>query len=182
MALIKCPHCQNEVSDTLKNCIHCGKPLHESTLPKELGFGERNIYFLEFCRKFPQFYSDSKTKKTLNRLLVSCLCSVFPFLILFICLSISKYGSFDLISDAGFQMLAIPFIIFLALTGVGWIGLLVVFPIVRLLFRRNFLFREKVFQRWLREKKQIDCTLKIDFKANWEKQYYKNLDITKVEL
>ena len=32
MALIKCPECKNQISDTTKTCIHCGFPLEKLTL------------------------------------------------------------------------------------------------------------------------------------------------------
>ena len=32
MALIKCPECKNQISDTTETCIHCGFPLSKLTL------------------------------------------------------------------------------------------------------------------------------------------------------
>ena len=32
MALIKCPECEKEVSDTIENCIHCGYKIKKNTL------------------------------------------------------------------------------------------------------------------------------------------------------
>lgn len=29
MALMKCPECEREISNTSKICIHCGYPLHK---------------------------------------------------------------------------------------------------------------------------------------------------------
>ena len=48
MALIKCPECEQEVSDLSPCCIHCGYPLNEEQLakeptqPKKL-FGQKNL-------------------------------------------------------------------------------------------------------------------------------------------
>ena len=36
MALIKCPECGKEISDTAKNCIHCGYVLKEGTSNPDL--------------------------------------------------------------------------------------------------------------------------------------------------
>lgn len=36
MALIKCPKCNHEISDTSKKCIHCGTSLREKKIiPKK---------------------------------------------------------------------------------------------------------------------------------------------------
>jgi len=47
MALIKCPECEQEVSDLSPCCIHCGYPLNEEELAKEQTqpkklFGQKN--------------------------------------------------------------------------------------------------------------------------------------------
>lgn len=37
MALIKCPDCKKEISDTTKKCIHCGSPIEKKLVCKECG-------------------------------------------------------------------------------------------------------------------------------------------------
>ena len=45
MALIKCPECQKEVSDTAKNCIHCGYlMIKDLTLPEKLKKHKKKLF------------------------------------------------------------------------------------------------------------------------------------------
>lgn len=37
MALIKCPECGKEISDSAKKCIHCGKVIHPGSTGKKVG-------------------------------------------------------------------------------------------------------------------------------------------------
>lgn len=37
MALIKCPECGKEISDTAKECIHCGFAIHPHLTGKKVG-------------------------------------------------------------------------------------------------------------------------------------------------
>ena len=33
MALVKCPQCNNEISDTVEKCPHCGNTISHNVLP-----------------------------------------------------------------------------------------------------------------------------------------------------
>ena len=37
MALIKCPECGKEISDSAKQCIHCGFVIHPHSTGKKVG-------------------------------------------------------------------------------------------------------------------------------------------------
>lgn len=42
MAIIKCPECENEISDKAKKCIHCGKVFEEHVIKEENVFRLQN--------------------------------------------------------------------------------------------------------------------------------------------
>ncbi len=56
MALIECPQCGKQVSDTAELCVHCGAVLKEPPAPKnyaELPAAEKEALDLEFEREHP---------------------------------------------------------------------------------------------------------------------------------
>lgn len=66
MALITCPHCGNQVSDTVERCIHCGELIKEKPPePKryaDLSMAEKDSLDSEFERNHPG-YSIRKVEK-----------------------------------------------------------------------------------------------------------------------
>lgn len=74
MSLVECPNCKQQVSDTRKNCIHCGamlSPIPENEIVKEqeqktlrkfnqLKNNEQDDLWKEFYQKYPKYYRLTK--------------------------------------------------------------------------------------------------------------------------
>lgn len=74
MALITCPHCGNQVSDTVERCVHCGELIKEKPPePKryaDLSMAEKDSLDAEFERAHPEYSMRRVAKKQIILLVI----------------------------------------------------------------------------------------------------------------
>ncbi len=173
MALITCPHCGKNVSDTLETCFHCGGRL-KSAPEKEreytmIPLEEQRSLRAEFKQKFPQV---AQSDKNLQR-------SSKKYIILSI-----LFGSIAL---GGLVFLGVGLVATLLdnanvwwMVGVG-AGCLVIGVAMGVIFYRiickidkNQKRNTKRFQVWLKEEKNIHLTVILD---KSEQKIYDDINI-----
>lgn len=93
MALIVCPHCGKNVSDTAEKCVHCGEALHKE---REQEVEEPALEYLalpaeqqksiksEFFATFPSKVTVDKKAKINKAIYVSCYVAMFLGILFFV--------------------------------------------------------------------------------------------------
>ena len=145
-----------------------------------LNFSEMRILEKEFDQAYPAYRIDEKKGKDIVSLQVASMISIpaFPimnlvYLLLRDFVELSKRGM--LIWGIGMGILFTSFIL-------GF-GVKIVTDKKYKRYRKQILFHQKVFQRWLYEKKGINEFEALHSNAKeWEKKYFFELDVSKEKL
>ena len=168
MALITCPHCGKQVSDTATKCIHCGGKLKEAPLePKEyteLSFTEKEALDSEFERRYPEYayLKFQKRNKMLTTAFLVFLIMYLLFMTLGIILFVNGMNTIQNDKTHSPDILKTIFtnpniILGLVAVTVGIIALFSYIAITVLFYRnrKNYLLNYKIFVKWLLTKKKI---------------------------
>lgn len=178
MALIQCPYCKKEISDSCKICVHCGKPIVSEKPKTKLSPSQKLELEREFDKTYPMYSSSESERKTIMRLFHTCLAALYGaiamqifgrVLLLVFRLELSKIGE---------QLFGTAVILLAVLIVLGLIGRIACIFVMRGFQKKN-IFRTKLFYRWLNEKKGIDALAELNAGAKrWEQEYFKNLDVS----
>ena len=174
MALVKCPRCGKQISDTSESCIHCGtrltvnpedNSLVQLTSYSTLSASEKANLKTQFYNVYPNYakYENKEAKvKTLNK--ISWLC-------IFVGLGLA------------FLMMAGDNAFFLA---IGVIGLIIFFvsdvidvicPFLARYYKKKYLVAQKKYQKWLKDEKCINYVVTFNEKEKKWKKYFDEINV-----
>lgn len=179
MALIVCPHCGRQVSDTEKTCIHCGKSIGEGKPMQafeRLGGEEKTELFRQFGRAYPKYVFPQGRQKAAKARKIS---TVFFVIATVLCgLSLLARILVDIGAirfDFDAQPLPVMILVTALLAGLfSWIAGFGVRLFARRTMRRFLLFA-KLFQAWL-SARGIQFTFVFAESEKKYKKYYDNID------
>lgn len=182
MALIQCPHCKKEISDSCKICVHCGQAIHSERPKTKLSSWQRVDLEREFDKAYPKYVPSESEGKTNMRLYRSSLAALYSAIALLVLGRVLLLVFHLELSKTGEELVGAASILLLVLVILGLIGRIICIFVMRE-FRKKNIFRMKLFYRWLNEKKGIDVPAELDVGAkNWEREYFKNLDVSQVKI
>ena len=170
MALITCPHCGKQVSDTVERCIHCGNVLNELKTRQfsNLSSNEQDSLKKEFESQYPQYSCNGLTEKADKWHKRNNIMSIFTLgcLVVFLTLVATKFVSKAF--DEENYVILIGVFIFMGV----YISLLAIQVNVRKEekeCRRKVFLWKKLFQAWLL-KKNIHYEIRLNkFEQNYRK-------------
>lgn len=187
MALIECPSCHKQVSDTCITCIHCGAELHHGAAaqveqaPKEdkaftkLPKTEQDALHKEFLKKYPKYDGLEERGMDYRKLLPLGGLELFP--IIYILLFISfKVVDLENTEDSSMIILLIATILAVVLflkSIVATIALRIAIHINE----KHRLIALKRFQDWLKREKGIEYVIKFDTFTKRNKRYFDSIDL-----
>ncbi len=193
MALINCPKCGKQISDTTNKCIHCGYDLAESKDKQseykqyyKLSAAEQKALRAEFYKTDPAYAEcDKQTEKMAKKSnITSVLRLVFGGITLLI-LVITQICS--TLSGKKFENNVLLWVAIIIVT----VGLLIAFIafvlniVFRLKFkklRHNQLIIEKRFQKWLKCEKQTMYTVQFSSKQKNDKAFFDSINVDRTQL
>lgn len=188
MALIVCPKCGKNVSDTTEKCFHCGFNLvTRSEAPvvlqryNRLPVSEQNKLRSEYYKLNPEYESFDRQHKKFIKItniiyIIGAICGLIAFCFYF--------GSkiYRLVNNTNITWTLISILIFVVLE----IGTILTSFIMRKVpykrYRYNNLIIEKKFQKWLKDKKNIEYVVTFKEKQKKDKEFFDQIDITKDEI
>lgn len=185
MALILCPHCQQKVSDTSDVCIHCGlslKDVQRSAETHEPTPAEMQAYEREFDETYSAYRINEEDQNELIGIELAYIFAILGFVFMVAVSQILNLCLHVEISERGMIFWEIGMILLFVSFKLGIIGRIVLtFKMKK--YRKRVLFRQKVFQRWLYEKKGVKEFAALDKTAKeWEKKYFSALDVSNEKL
>ncbi len=182
MALINCPHCGRQISDTCGVCIHCGKSI------KSLHVGQLKKYFslpsidrITLDNEF--FYvRNKKYGKVMNKAASLSLyksASLWTAVILGICAGILTFAVVktnpaqqnNLLIAMSLPCSFVMAIIFYIVSGILYLRLRKV--------NKKLIISLKRYQKWLKEEKAIEFNPK--FSSSWQSGYYAQINLNEEE-
>ena len=191
MAIITCPYCGKQTSNTNEICYHCGnewakKPTEEANNKEDynnLSLAEKTNLRQEFYEKYPKYYKIYKRNRFWDSIkyIVRIIASIELLLMCLIRLSamLSKSdNSFDIDNSV---WLKITMIIFLAL-----LIILILLPLAALALKSKRRYRamliEKKYQSFIFNEKNMNYTVQFDSKDKKAKQVFEKIDLEYEEL
>lgn len=177
MALIKCPHCGKEISDTAESCIHCGTNLNEKTQAQEqfknyesLSFSEKLNLKSEFNKAYPNYakYEDKDEKiKRLGKISWAC---IIIGIIMMIPLFFSESKFFLIIGILGAILFTVSDVVD------------ILCPFLRRRYKKKYLIALKKYQKWLKETKGVNYIVTFNSAEMKWKKYFDaiNIDFEKI--
>ncbi len=194
MALINCPHCGKQVSDTQEKCIHCGGELKES-LDKQIDYkqyytlpaAEQKALRAEFYKTDPTYAErDKAAAAMLKKVNVTSILRVVIGSITILFMIIARICSATM--GKKFQDNSALLYTFVIIIVVGFIALMIAFAL-NLVFRSKFkkcrhnqLIIEKRYQKWLKEQKAIAYTVQFSAKQKKEKAYFDSINVDRTQM
>lgn len=186
MALITCPKCGKQISDTAKACVHCGFSLlgqeKKETAVRELidynklSFGDKNVLRTEFLKKNPAYEECEKRRerflKFINFTCVAYVVFVFLFAGFWIGGMIYHQASKE---DAPVFVIVIM-LVSLALTLIFLIANILQRKVFYKKHRHNELIIMKKMQKWLKEEKGVSYKVFFGAKQAKDKVFFDNVD------
>lgn len=185
MALITCPNCGKEVSDTNCKCFHCCYDfITQKEKPQKLpDYGAFTLSEQEKLRK--EFYSTNskyeryikKTVKLIKLINITYVLSIL-FTLSFITFSITaKIVRFEFTESMA--------IIILIVVGF-WIITITSNVILRKVpfrkYRKKELLIEKKFQKWLKEEKNVNYVVPFTKKQKKDKAFFDSINVEKDDI
>lgn len=178
MALITCPHCGKQVSDTVERCIHCGEILKKTySKPAQKNFSalptsERKRLEEEFLTTYSAYDYNSarniarKTKKIafVSRIVLWVALAV---LISLVCIFFNSKNTTIL------GILSLILLIVLISSLVTWI----VCVVISHKEHKMYLIYLRVFQEWLLKAKNIVWQVMFSETQYRDKRYFENITI-----
>ena len=185
MALIVCPHCQKTVSDSRDICIHCGNPLKadkKPPVPKTLTFREMQTFEKEFDQTYPVYRVDQENQKDYTRIQGTSAFAILMLPLVFLTMQLIGSATDFQISEIGAIIATIGLISVMIAFVLGIFGY-VLCSIKLRNYRKKMLYHQKIFHRWLYEKKGLKIPAQIDKNSKrWEKRYFSDLDVSNEKL
>ena len=185
MALITCPHCGKQVSNTVKRCIHCGEPLFkEESKPTPKDFytleeDEQQRMEEEFRKEYPEFVSPCAKQKSAEcrrKITILCRIALVAGVIFLLFRILVQTKVLDWTNNDTILMTVVPIMLASALT-VCICGILAIIYLVK---SKNFICRyllyEKLFQTWLLRTKGISKTVDLSDLSKKYRKYYKKIN------
>lgn len=186
MALITCPKCGKQISDTAKACIHCGfslvKEEKKETAAREiidynkLSFDDKNVLKREFYKKYPVYEECEKRRerflKFINFTCVAYVVFVFLFAGFWIGGMIYHQASKE---DAPVFVIVIM-LVSLALTLIFLSANILQRKVFYKKHRHNELIIMKKMQKWLKEEKGVSYKVFFSAKQANDKVFFDNVD------
>lgn len=184
MALIVCPHCGGQVSDTVERCIHCGKFIKEKQKNSAVDFQtfdkiKQNNLEEEFQKKYPKYvcpYAKQKALKCRRKYTIfgRIMCGAGAIDLLFSILIQTKV--LDLNSDDTMLMIIGPIVLVAVLTFFIGAAFCINYTIKSKKLIAKYLLYEKLYQVWLLNEKNI--SKKVDFIGlnKKDKKYFENIN------
>lgn len=177
MALIKCPHCGKEISNTAQSCIHCGAGLNEKAEEREqlkdydrLSFSEKANLKDQFNIAYPKYAKHEDKDEKIKRLEKISWGCIITGIVMMIPLFFSQSTFFLTIGISGGILFFVSDIVdFLC-------------PFMRRRYKKKYLIALKKYQQWLKDTKSIDY--KVTFNSaelKWKKYFDEiNLEFEKI--
>ena len=156
MALITCPHCGKQVSDSVDTCIHCGGSLKGETVPEKgreyaaLTLEEQKSLKTEFDTKFPEI---PKTERKGNKNAILYCVSFVAFLVGAVMVWVLG-EMFDSIAGT---------VIGAVIAFSGWFGIWITYFYAKA-WNKKRLACLKRFQKWLEREKRVHYTVILEEK------------------
>ena len=188
MAIIVCPKCGKNSSNTNEKCFHCGFNLRlQSVEPVQLQryiklpSAEQERLRKEYYSLNPKYESYMKKRdRFIRRINITAIVTgIFSalYILLWIVTRIIKA-----VTKASISWALIPAIIF----GVIWVIAIIANVVLRKVtyrkYRRNDLIIEKKYQKWLKEEKQIEYIVSFTTKQRKDKEYFDKINIQKKDI
>jgi hypothetical protein len=176
MALITCPNCGKQVSDTTQICIHCGKPIKQTIEKEDVEVGNlKNYDDLDFSTKVElqkEFdRTNPKYEKYLNKISTYTKINRISNIVTIVAIVIAVLGLLMGTSKIAIVVLILALIVFFVSDIID-----IACPFLIIRHKKKSLIVLKKYQKWLRETKSIDYH--VTFSANerkWQK-YFENIN------
>lgn len=189
MALITCPNCEKQVSDTNGKCFHCGydfiKQKEEPQKAQEyyaLSERERSHLITEFYEQYPRcdIFMQKYTKFLKRMRIISTLATLTGILLLLVLISGQLYH--------GLTKKDVPFAVVYPIAALGAIWFIsVIFSLVFRFaiykkYRRKELVINKKLQKWFKEEKNIIYKFPFTAKQKKDKAFFDSIDADKDDI
>ncbi len=195
MALITCPKCGKQISDTAGKCIHCGYDLRESkdgqTELKEyykLPSAEQKALRAEFYKTDPAYAEcDRRADKTKKKFSTFATLGVtFGSIAIIISIIVKILNA---VSDKKFEDYNIVLVgIVVVIMVISFLMLMIssiLMLVLRIKFRKhryNQLIIEKRYQKWLRSEKAITYKVQFTEKQKRDKAFFDEINVDRTQL
>ncbi|MDE6442049.1 MAG: zinc ribbon domain-containing protein [Clostridia bacterium] len=176
MAIIKCPHCGNNVSDTASNCIHCGESLTGEEKPKvncvnynNLLQSEQSALKNEFYESYPQYKKYEDKEAMLKKLIrIDWIFIILGLVLILPGLFYANGDNFDLNTLKTLSSLStIGLILFFASDALEILSRFILRS-----YKKKILLATKKYQKWLKVNKNINYNVTFIGKdAKWKKYF-----------
>lgn len=185
MALITCPHCGNQVSDTVERCIHCGEPLlKEEAKPTPTDFhslekDNQNSIEKEFQKKYPSyvcFLAKQNSLKCRRKIKILNRISFIAGIIFFLFFILVSTKVLDLNNDDTMLMIVMPIVLVVALVIFICMGFKIYYLVKSKKSICRYLLYEKLFQAWLLRAKNISMSVDFSDMSKKDMKYFENIN------
>ncbi len=187
MALITCPKCGKQISNTAEKCIHCGYNLHSSseTQPElkqyyGLSAAEQKALRAEFYKTDTAYAEcDRRAEKRGNLINISFYINVISdFVWISLIVIVRIYQAATNKEATVFGVIAAIFLLLAAVS-------LIANCVLRFTFRKcrhNQLIIEKRFQKWLKVEKAISYKVQLTSEQKKDKAFFDEIDVDRTQL
>lgn len=176
MALINCPHCGKQVSDTAPKCVHCGnaleKPVEKRTNFNSLSHTERQALKVEFWKLYPQYNLSETEENAYNTLTLFRTLSVIAETVGWVLVVLAELFDNDFIGNTSLILIIVGFIATFALS--------IAIRIKQKGNTRKKMLCEKKFWKWITKEKNMDYT--VHFVSVKEEEIYNQINVDYDEL